>query len=285
MNGTMAGNMAKFESSGNMIKLKSELTENEDVKYYLNLDQKNRITLNEYVNSRLEITFSGIINCVATGEKISKSYNQGYSYKSFITLPECDLCQVRPELCHLSKGTCRDPEWGKENCLIPHIVYLAETSDLKIGITRKKNLPYRWIDQGALQAVPLFEVPSRLAAGLIEVELKKHFEDITNWRKMLKKKEATENLELSKIKIQSLLKDYLQVNDQEIQVVKDSVTKLHYPISEEYFSLEKVRSLSLDKEPKIQGRFLGIKGQYLLFDIGVLNLRKYQGYFLHWKFL
>jgi hypothetical protein len=32
--------------------------------------------------------------------------------------------------------------------------------------------------------------------------------------------------------------------------------------------------------PNIEGTLMGIKGQYLIFDTGVINIRKYAGYHL-----
>lgn len=271
-----------MELKGNLIKLKTSLNEKNDVCYNLELEKDNPIILNNFIGSQIEISFSGLIYCIATGVKISKSYNQGYSYKSYITLPECDLCQVRPELCHFAAGTCRNSDWGKENCFIPHIVYLSETSDVKVGITRKRNLINRWIDQGALQAIQLMEVSNRLEAGKIEVELKKYFKDITNWRKMLKKKSCEENLLEVKRKILTSLFQSIDLSNYEN--ITHEVLKLNYPIEDKFFAQEKVTSLSLDKEKKINGELLGIKGQYLLLSTGVFNLRKYQGYQVDWKF-
>jgi hypothetical protein len=50
---------------------------------------------------------------------------------------------------------------------------------------------------------------------------------------------------------------------------------IQYPV-EQY--PEKVKSLNLDKTPSVEGVLLGIKGQYLLLDSGVINIRKYSGY-------
>jgi hypothetical protein len=40
----------------------------------------------------------------------------------------------------------------------------------------------------------------------------------------------------------------------------------------------KVVSLNFDKTPVISGVLEGIKGQYLLLDVGVLNIRKFSSY-------
>ena len=53
------------------------------------------------------------------------------------------------------------------------------------------------------------------------------------------------------------------------------VPKLVYPV-EQY--PEKVKSHNLDKTPVIRGKLQGIKGQYLILDTGVINIRKYSGY-------
>jgi hypothetical protein len=50
-----------------------------------------------------------------------------------------------------------------------------------VGVTRKQ-VPTRWIDQGAIEA-SIVEVPNRYLAGITEVALKNYYADKTNWRK------------------------------------------------------------------------------------------------------
>lgn len=134
--------------SGNILKMKTTL--NSPVSYSLPLGD-NLVPMNQFIGRNIKLEYNGQINCIATGEKIKKTYNQGYSYKAFMQLPECDVCIVKPELCHYSKGTCRDKEWGEKHCFIPHFVYLAISSHVKVGITRHTQIPTRWIDQGATE--------------------------------------------------------------------------------------------------------------------------------------
>ncbi|MCB0310607.1 MAG: DUF2797 domain-containing protein, partial [Bdellovibrionales bacterium] len=144
------------------------------------------IQLNDLLEKQISLSFSGQIQCVTCGISIKKSFNQGYCYNCFRTLARCDLCLVKPETCHFRKGTCREPEWGREQCLVPHVVYLSNTTGLKVGITRKHKLFERWGDQGAVCAVAICEVPERYYAGLIEVALKAQVSDRTDWRKLIK---------------------------------------------------------------------------------------------------
>ena len=58
-------------------------------------------------------------------------------------------------------------------------------------------------------------------------------------------------------------------------VVPDAAQEFTYPVLE---YPTKIKSLNLDKTPLISGLLLGIKGQYLILDNGVINLRKYAGY-------
>ncbi|NBP93900.1 MAG: DUF2797 domain-containing protein [Gammaproteobacteria bacterium] len=128
----------------------------------------------------------GTISCIACGRNTNKSFNQGHCYPCFKRLASCDQCILKPELCHFHEGTCREPEWGKAQCFGPHVVYLANSSGLKVGITRASQIPTRWIDQGASQALPIFEVADRRTAGLIEAQMRSFVSDRTDWRKMLK---------------------------------------------------------------------------------------------------
>ena len=135
------------------------------------------VALNPLLGETVRLTFSGEIHCVACGRKTKKSFNQGYCYPCFQSLAQCDLCIVKPELCHYAQGTCREPEWGEAHCMQPHYVYVA-----KVGITSDSG----WMDQGAVQALPIFRVQSRYQAGLLEVIFKQHIADRTNWQRMLK---------------------------------------------------------------------------------------------------
>jgi hypothetical protein len=147
-------------NKGVLRKIQVQHNEDNTVQYSLNLDES--ISLNSLVGSQVTLKHTGKIFCVDTGKKIKKSYGQGYSWESFMTLPECDTCIFKPELCHYKLGTCRDEKWGEAHCLQPHIIYISLTSGIKIGITRKTQVPTRWIDQGAVSAIRLCEVKDRL---------------------------------------------------------------------------------------------------------------------------
>lgn len=255
---------------GNILKLKTNNLQ--QVEYTLPIGDQN-IHLNPLVGKNLKMRFTGTINCIATKKKIKKSYGQGYSFESFITLPECDECIFRPELCHFSSGTCRDEKWGLDHCFQPHVVYLANSSGLKVGITRRTQVPFRWMDQGASFAIPLCEVKDRKTSGLIEIELAKDFSDKTNWRKMLKNEQEEINLISIKKDILSKYSDLFQRFD--VKILDEELYSFNYPVLE-YPS--KVTSYNLDKNPIIDDTLVGIKGQYLIFQKGVINIRKYQGY-------
>jgi len=260
---------------GNILKLKSDLKS--PVDYQLPIGDE-LIRLNQFLGKKIRIEFKGQINCIHSGDKIKKSYNQGFSYKSFLKLACCDICIVKPELCHYSKGTCREPKWGEENCFRPHIVYLANTSSLKIGITRESQIPTRWIDQGAVEALPLVRVPNRHASGLLEVEIKREINDKTNWRKMLSGSVEQIDLYEKREEIFDLYADLF--DDLEAEDIDDKIIKINYPVLE---YPTKIKSLSFDKVNIVEGILLGIKGQYLIFDIGVINLRKHQGHYLYFS--
>ncbi|HYF97471.1 MAG TPA: DUF2797 domain-containing protein, partial [Coxiellaceae bacterium] len=141
--------------------------------------------LNPLLGKTISLTFLEKIECLHCGKATNKSFNQGYCYLCFRQLAACDLCIMRPELCHYAQGTCREPTWAEQHCMQPHIVYLANTSALKVGISRQSQIPTRWIDQGAEQALPIFSVRTRYQSGVIESVLKQWVSDRTNWRLML----------------------------------------------------------------------------------------------------
>lgn len=249
------------------------------VNYFLPVGDQ-ELAMNPLIGRELRLQFSGTINCIACGRETRKSFNQGYCFPCARSLARCDTCIVRPELCHIDKGTCREPDWAERNCLRPHIVYLANSSGIKVGITRGSQVPTRWIDQGASQALPILEVVDRHTAGQVEVVLKSCVSDRTDWRKMLKgvpeKRDLEEEATLLFAQCESQLAGLEQELGQEkLTRVKQTITEIQYPVT---VYPEKIKSLNLDKTPEIQSVLKGIKGQYLIFEAGVINMRKYAGY-------
>ncbi len=239
------------------------------------------VDMNSLLGQQVDLTFSGSIQCIACGRKTKKSFNQGHCFPCLKSLASCDQCIVRPELCHYHEGTCREPEWGESHCLQPHVVYLANSSGLKVGVTRASQVPTRWIDQGASQAVPVFETGERRTAGLLEVTLRQVVADRTDWRRMLKGSPDTLDMLMERTRI-------LNETDVLITKLKESpdwsdikssvsthVCEITYPV---ITYPEKVKAHNLDKTARVSGELLGIKGQYLIMDTGVLNIRKFAGY-------
>ena len=235
------------------------------------------VAMNPLVGGRIGLRFGGLINDIATGKRIKKSYQNGYSYESMTTLARCDLCMVKPELCHYERGTCREPDWGRANCFVPHTVYLALSSRLKVGITRDSNIPGRWIDQGAIRALPIVGLGDRLGAGLVEVELAREYDDKTDWRKMVRGECEDRDVDLEGLR-ERIFDGYGDLlDDMGAEDLDAAPVEIGYPV---VGAPKAVKSLSLDKEPIVEGRLLGIRGQYLIFEHGVLSVRRHQGYFL-----
>jgi hypothetical protein len=260
---------------GNLLKMKAEL--GKEVQYSLPLGDQ-LIPLNPMIGKKINLKWSGLIHDIHDGKIIKKSYAQGFSYKNFISLACCDTCIVKPELCHYNEGTCRQPEWGEKNCLIPHVVYLSITSGVKVGITRATQVPTRWIDQGASFALPILKVADRKTSGLIEIELAKEMADKTNWRNMLKGVFEQVDLELIRDQIYDQWGDLL--DDHGAEDIEEEVLAIHYPLKG---PPPKLVSMGFEKTPEIEGTLVGIKGQYLILDTGVLNIRKHQGYEINFK--
>lgn len=227
--------------------------------------------MNELLGKRIQVQYQGEIYCIHCGRKIKKSYNAGSCYPCFRSLPENDLCIVKPQQCHYHQGTCRDNAFGESYCLQPHIVYLALSSDVKVGITRKTRMIERWVDQGAVAALPIAEVPTRKDAGELEVHLSQYVTDKTNWRRMLKNEIAERNLS----EVKEELKKRIPERYQPYLLPQAAITPLTYP----HLSVpEKISAWNLDKHAEVDGTLIGIKGQYLILDTGVLNVRKFSGY-------
>ena len=264
------------EYYGQISKLESALKQT--IQYSLPIGKKNKIPLNNLIGNKLFISFNGKIECVACGQKIKKTFMQGYCYPCFIRLPQTSECILKPELCRAHEGESRDMEWSKKYCLSDQYVYLSITSNLKVGVTRHTQIPTRWIDQGAHQALIFAKTPNRYLAGMIEKELSTHISDKTYWRRMLTGEYPNLDLLIEKNKLKKILSSKYQ----NFVTEDHNITSLNYP---KIISPQKIRSLNLDKNPLIDLKLCGIKGQYLLFeDDYVLNIRKYTGYFLKIKF-
>ena len=177
--------------SGQLTKLEHQ--RDKPIQYHLRLGNE-RISLNDLLEKRITISFEDKIECIACGRVIKKTYNSGYCYPCFRDLPENDLCIVKPSLCHHHKGTCRDSQWGESHCMQPHIVYLAISSELKVGLTRRDNHFSRWTDQGAVEGLVLAELPTRKLAGELELALAEHVSDRTDWRRMLQNRVTDRDL-------------------------------------------------------------------------------------------
>lgn len=272
--------------SGLLDKMRTRRGEAGEVHYDLtvftvgNADLEKHLPLNELIGKNLRLHFTGNIFCQNCFKKTKKSYGGGFCYPCTMKLAACDMCILKPELCHFHLGTCREPEWGEKNCMVSHVVYLANSSGLKVGITRESQVPIRFMDQGAVEALPIFKVKSRYHSGLIEKMLASELKDKTDWRKMLKG-------DVADIDLYEKRDEVIESFEHELEKLEDShgvdfdyledeeIIELKYPV-EKY--PEKITSISFDKTPTVEGKLVGIKGQYLILDVGVINLRNHTSY-------
>lgn len=256
--------------SGQLFKMK--VTNEKPILYQLK-SKDFFVDVNDWIGKNIRITFLNEINCIKCHKKTKTSFGQGFCYNCFISAPESAECIIKPELCKAHLGEGRDVDWEEKNHNQPHYVYLAVSSAIKVGVTRVNQVPTRFIDQGASEAIVVAETPNRYLAGVIEVALKDLFTDKTNWRKMLKN-EVLDNVDLEEQKWE--LEEVLPVDLSQYMCDDDTVFNLNYPVN---IYPEKVSSFNLDKNPIAEGKLLGIKGQYLIFDNNkVINIRKYTGY-------
>lgn len=239
------------------------------------------VPVNPLLGKTVRLEYLGAIHCIHCGRKTKTSFSQGYCYPCMTRLAQCDTCIMSPERCHYEHGTCRDPAWGEQFCMTDHVVYLANSSGIKVGITRATQLPTRWLDQGASQALPIVRVATRQQSGLVEDLFRSQVADRTNWRALLKgNAEAVDLVAVREQLFDSCSEGFKGLQDrfglQAIQPLTDvEPIEIRYPV-EAYPS--KIVSFNLDKNPVAEGTLLGIKGQYLIFDTGVINIRKYTAY-------
>jgi len=263
--------------TGNISKMRS--INETPVQYFLPVGDE-EVAMTPLIGKKIKLQHTGTINCINCDRKTKKSFSQGYCYPCSQRLAACDICIVRPEKCHFDEGTCREPEWGQSFCMQPHYVYLSNASGLKVGITRESQIPTRWIDQGAIQGLPILKAKSRFQVGLLEVEIKKHMSDKTNWQRMLKGQPETQDLKQIRDELFEEIQPEIESIDKrfggdQISLVSDDETGVSYPVQQ---YPEKVKSFNFDKTPEVEGVLQGIKGQYLILDGGVINMRKFTGY-------
>ncbi len=260
-------------AEGTLDKMSRSLEQGE-VNYSMNLGG-NKIDMNALIGKDLRFVFLNKINCTICGVEINHAYaGRAICRNCYETAPEAEECLFYPEKCMAHLGEARDMAWSEKQCLIPHFVYLALSSGLKVGVTRNHQIPVRWIDQGAIRAVKLAETPNRHIAGVIEVFLKGHLADKTNWKTMLKSDPSDFDIDLlsEKRKATELLPEELK----RYVTGNDEVTKITYPFKD---VPEEIKTVKLEKDKEAKGILKGIKGQYLIFDNGyVLNMNRYSGY-------
>lgn len=249
------------------------------VQYQLVLDGEKQVLMNDLIGREIQLSWTGRIVCSNCGKQTKNSFGQGFCFKCFQSAPQAAPCIINPELCRAHLGEGRDVEWEEKHHNQPHVVYLAASDSVKVGVTRLEQKVTRWIDQGASQAIVLAETANRYEAGLIEVALKSVMTDKTNWQRMLKN-EINEDIDLLDEKGQA--EELLPFDLRDFVSMDDTVIELNYPV-EKYPS--KVKSVSFDKTPVVSGKLAGIKGQYLIFDDeSVINLRKHTSYEIEFSY-
>lgn len=242
----------------------------EEVNYFLDMDT-DIIHMNQLLNREIAIYFVKYecLNC----HKAKKIFRQGFCYDCFQASAKVGDWIMKPELstAHLDQED-RDLDYEKKVQLQPHIVYLANSSDVKVGVTRKTQVPTRWIDQGAHEAIEVVEVPNRYLAGITEVALKEHVADKTNWRTMLKNEIEDKNL----VEIKNQLREFIPDEAQQYFIENNHEVEIHFPVLN---YPKKLKSLNLSKKDNYKGKLVGIKGQYLIFeDDTVFNVRNNEGF-------
>ncbi|MEX2349901.1 MAG: DUF2797 domain-containing protein [Flavobacteriaceae bacterium] len=253
---------------GVLTKMQTEFTG--PIQYYL-VFENDFLNVNQVLGKKIKIQFAGY-QCLSCGLD-KKIFRQGYCYDCFYSIPAAGDWIMKPELSKAHLGIeDRDLDYEKRVQLQPHIVYLANSSNVKVGVTRKSQIPTRWIDQGAHEAIEIVEVPNRYLAGITEIALKEHVSDKTNWRKML----TNEVLDLDLVAIRDSLKQYIPEEAKEYYIESNTETNILFPVLQ---YPTKLKTLSLEKTPEYEGVLKGIKGQYLLFeDNTVFNVRGSEGY-------
>lgn len=223
------------------------------------------LPISDWIGAELRLEATGVIHCGHCGQPTKRSYSQGYCYACFKRLARCDLCMMAPTRCHYDDGTCREPQWAESFCFAPHVVYLANSSDLKVGITRPGQEFTRWTDQGAEQGLVILHTDSRQLAGAMEATLSQWVSDRSNWRKLISEPAPVVDLAAE---AQALLGRLSKLPSGAAAAVAEP-RRLVYPVQ----GYAEPKSLKLQPSKPLEAKLLGIRGQYLLFAHGALNVR------------
>lgn len=253
------------------------------VRYYLD-----GFNMNFFLNRRISVKFEGFQCLICKGYK--PIFRQGACKSCFFELPQTADWVMRPELskAHLNIED-RDIVFERKIQLQPHIVYIVNSSNVKVGVVRKKQLITRCIDMGADEVIQILKVPNRYLAGVAQVAIKKHMSDKTNWRGMLQGN-SSKNINLHNY--YDLCKNIIESNPEINELLgpyfikkNEALTKslfFDYPINQS--RIRRVQSLNMSKKKNFNGKLTGIKGQYLVFNNrDVLNVRSNEGLILNIK--
>ena len=234
------------------------------------------LPLNPWLGQGLRITWLGETRCGHCGTPTPKRYGGGYCYRCFKSLARCDLCVVSPTRCHYHLGTCREPEWGDAHCMVPHTVYLANSSGVKVGLTRGATGVPRWIDQGATQGLSIARAETRRAAGALEALLAERLPDKTDWRALVTGRARPADLAAVADGLPGRVRDRMARLSGVRWLDERETVEFEYPI--ERYSRRAARlSLSAGGDRIVEGRLRGVIGQYLLFDHGAFHVAGHSG--------
>lgn len=235
--------------------------------------QTGTIDMNAQIGKGLQIRFEQEITCTHCGKPSAKSYGRGYCYRCFTTLARCDLCIVSPSRCHYANGTCREPEWGEQFCFTPHLVYLARSSGLKVGLTRAGNENFRWTEQGARAGLVIARTESRKAAGELELLLAKSVPDKTDWRKLVTGQSDSVDLTAECARVRTRVGRAIE-DIEGVHWVHETPQTLEFPVQR---YLNRARRIRLIDDRVVTGKVLGIIGQFIMFDHGAFNVAEHTG--------
>ena len=238
--------------------------------------------INAHIGHKLQIVYTGKQVCVHCRQAVRKLFAEGLCYTCFQNAPEAAPCIIRPELCEAHLGKGRNIEWEQRYHYQPHVVYLAVSHALKVGVTRDTQIPTRWIDQGAAWAVVVAKTPYRQLAGRIEQKLKALYTDRTSWQRMLKgEKLEGANLAEEHKRITQYLTQ-VDVGLVQFLCFPKDIVHMNYPIQQ---IPQKPKSVNLLKNSVIQAVLRGIRGQYLLFEQDIVfNIRRHSGFHIEMQY-
>lgn len=242
------------------------------------IHQRPDLSLSELVGTEVRVTISEDQYCTQCGELTDNSPCLDCAGE-----PPHTTCVMHPAT-HCAYKDCPYPDYKQRSCSHTHLVYLAATDRIKVGISRESRARCRWAEQGASHAIPIARAPNRKAAGIIEKAIGEEWPQRRRHEWYQPMENSVERLTDDALATASLIPKKLQPcyfwDNSDRQDVCDAVVdvpSIEAPALDQRLT---TNQYSLSTGESREGRVLGIRGGLLATDSFVANLKSHSSHVL-----